>query len=61
MRCDGHALDAVDELVESCVANLDAAFQETDASLLFLMKALGDAVIFGEIEINDLDLAGPPR
>jgi len=55
---DGDLLDAVDEAVEFGVARVDAAFEVGDGLALFLLEARGDAVVLGEVEVDDFDGAG---
>ena len=51
------ALDTLDEPVERCVLGVDARLEEREAVLSLLVKASGQVVVAGEIQVDDAKLA----
>ena len=54
---NGYALDRFDELVEGGVLRVDALLEEREVVLALQLETLGELVVAGEIEIDDVDRA----
>ena len=52
---DGDALDRLDELVERLVLRVDSLLEEREVVLPLQLEALGELVVAGEVEIDDVD------